>query len=516
MTVKLNKELIQACDTVYQKNSRITVETDVNVPDINPDILKVLDVSGYAAVSEKSLSGGKICINGTVVMTVLYAPDGDVMSKVKTLSATKDFTYNADVPQKDDNLRLCVEIEPESFAYTLINSRKMSLRCVLGTDTKLCRTIEFEIPVSCDEESALCTQTRSLRLCSNEIYCENRIKLNEKHEISSDKPPVAEILKTIVFPQSDEFTMLDGKAAVKGQVRICTLYTSDEDGEVCCDEYTLPFDEIIDADGAEEDMEGEIDYCVSDMFCEICDDSDGEPRIIGIELGLGTVIRGHKIFEPSVISDAYSLNGETKIVSEKRSIEQLVDNTTAQFTQKIEVAVPEGMPDISALCDAAVSAAVDNIRVGNGEITVNGTLNSNILYLSDDAERPVGAFSDKTEFAHTLSAPGVSGGSVCDAKIFAEHVSYTMNGNRSIDLRVVLGMCIRSFNDEEIPIITDIEVSEDSTAEIQPCIIIYFVKSGDTLWNIAKRYHTTVDDIKENNNMTSDSIFPGQQIRILR
>ena len=92
MTVKLNKELIQACDTVYQKNSRITVETDVNVPDINPDILKVLDVSGYAAVSEKSLSGGKICINGTVVMTVLYAPDGDVMSKVKTLSATKDFT----------------------------------------------------------------------------------------------------------------------------------------------------------------------------------------------------------------------------------------------------------------------------------------------------------------------------------------------------------------------------------------------------------------------------------------
>ena len=95
---------------------------------------------------------------------------------------------------------------------------------------------------------------------------------------------------------------------------------------------------------------------------------------------MGTVIRGHKIFEPSVISDAYSLNGETKIISEKRSIEQLVDNTTAQFTHKTEIAVPEGMADISSLCDAAVSAAVDNIRVGNGEITVNGTLNSNILY----------------------------------------------------------------------------------------------------------------------------------------
>lgn len=516
MNVNLNKELIQACDTAYQKNSRTTVETDVNVPDINPDILKILDVSGYATVSEKSLSGGKICIKGTVVMTVLYVPDGEVISKVKALSTTKDFSYTADSGESDDNLRLYAEIEPENFAYTLINSRKISLRCVLGVEVKLCRTTEFEVAVSCDGESGLCTRNLPMRICSNEIYCENRIKLSEKHEISSDKPPIAEILKTSIFPQSLEFTMLDGKAAAKGQVRICTLYTSDDDGSVCSEEYTLPFDEILDADGAEEDMEGEIDYCVSDLFCEVCDDSDGEARIIGIDLGLGTVIRGHRIFEPSVISDAYSIDGKTEITAENRNIEQLVDNTTAQFTHKAVVAVPDGMPDISVLCDANVSASVDNITVGNGEITINGKLRSKILYLSDDEEQPLGAFADTAEFTHTLPAPGVTGGAVCEAKIFAEHVSYTMNGNRSIDLRVVLGMCVRSFKDEEIPIITDIDVSEDENKGARPCIIVYFVKSGDTLWNIAKRYRTTVEKIKEDNGLTSDNIFPGQQIRILR
>lgn len=515
MNVKLNKKLIQACDTVYQKNSRITVETDVNVPDVNPDILKVLNVSGYAAICEKSLRGGQICIKGTVVFNVMYAPDGDVISKVKKLSTTKEFLYTADVSAADDTLKLYAEIEKEDFAYTLINSRKLSLRCVLGIDAKICGKVEFEVPISCDDPQ-MCTQNRSLRLCSDEIYCENRIKLAEKHEISSDNPPIAEILKTIIFPQSTEFTMLDGKAAAAGQVKICTVFTSDEDGSVCCDEFTMPFDEIIEADGAEEDMEGEIDYCISDIFCEICEDSDGEARIIGIELGLSTVIRGHKIFEPAVISDAYSLEGKTQITAEKRKIEQLVDNTTAQFTHKEEITVPDEMPDISELCNADVYASADSISIEKGEIKVSGKLNSDILYLSDDPEKPFGEFSNTTEFTHTLAAPGVTGGSICEAKIFAEHISYTINSKRSLELRVVLGMYVRSFKEEEISVITDIDVSDNENNEKKPCIIIYFVKSGDTLWNIAKRYNTTVDEIKENNSLKSDNIFPGQQIKILR
>jgi len=44
--------------------------------------------------------------------------------------------------------------------------------------------------------------------------------------------------------------------------------------------------------------------------------------------------------------------------------------------------------------------------------------------------------------------------------------------------------------------------------------IIYVVKSGDNLYNIAKNYNTTVKDIKTFNNLVSDDLKIGQIIKI--
>ena len=44
--------------------------------------------------------------------------------------------------------------------------------------------------------------------------------------------------------------------------------------------------------------------------------------------------------------------------------------------------------------------------------------------------------------------------------------------------------------------------------------IIYTVKSGDNLYSIAKKYNTTVDDIKRKNNLTSNVLSIGQKLKI--
>ncbi len=71
----------------------------------------------------------------------------------------------------------------------------------------------------------------------------------------------------------------------------------------------------------------------------------------------------------------------------------------------------------------------------------------------------------------------------------------------------------------------DIEVIEDLLQQINFKIVTnpvpvegktveYEVKPGDTLYGIAKKFHTTIDFIKLRNHLTSDLIKPGQRLSI--
>ena len=45
-------------------------------------------------------------------------------------------------------------------------------------------------------------------------------------------------------------------------------------------------------------------------------------------------------------------------------------------------------------------------------------------------------------------------------------------------------------------------------------IIVYTVQRGDSLWALANNYNTTIDDIKRLNNLTSDVLTVGQKLQI--
>ena len=43
---------------------------------------------------------------------------------------------------------------------------------------------------------------------------------------------------------------------------------------------------------------------------------------------------------------------------------------------------------------------------------------------------------------------------------------------------------------------------------------VYTVKSGDTLWSIAKSHNVTIDHIKKKNNLKSDELKVGQKLKL--
>mgnify|MGYP000435329822 CR=1 FL=1 len=70
---------------------------------------------------------------------------------------------------------------------------------------------------------------------------------------------------------------------------------------------------------------------------------------------------------------------------------------------------------------------------------------------------------------------------------------------------------------DEVSVITSVEQEKNAPeTEAEAALVGYIVQKDDKMWDIAKRYRTTVENIMEINALTSDSIKPDDRLIIAR
>ncbi len=518
MSIKLQKEHIKISEILCSRYCQTTVENDIIVPDINPDVLKILQVSNDVVITQKNIQADKVYIQGIVRINILYVPDGDVIGNVKSISTTQNFSHLVEVKGAKPGMDLSAEAECEPAEYTLINSRKLNIRSKIGMEIKI--TIPSEIDVATDIEGDESIQIKGthIKICNSCADAERDIIIRDQLEVPAGKPDLGEILKFNATPTSTELRIIDKKAVVKGELKICTLYGgADEECSVQFMEHTLPFTEILEVDDFTEGMDGEIDYIVKDLYYEILQDSDGDKRILGVEVTLCAHIKTSEVIELDAIGDAYGLENEIVLNRSSYCLEQLIENTFAQCALKERIPVPDYLPELRQICDCSATPNIENVSINDGKVTIDGFVNCNILYISDGSDSPVAGFSHIVPFSHTFDVPDIQKDSVCDAKSDIEHLSYNMSGSKELELRIIVSIGLKAVNSNRTELTDSIEWDTEVKPRKTPSMVIYFVQENDTLWDIAKRYKTTPDRIIANNGESEKDIMkPGKQIYIFR
>ncbi len=518
MSVNLKKEHITLSEVICSQYCQTTVESDIIVPDIKPDLLKVLQISSDVVVNQKNIQNDRIYVQGIVRINILYIPESDGKNCVKSIMSVQDFSHSIDVKGVKPGMKVTVEAECEVPEYTLVNSRKVNVRNKIGINIKVFSPTEIDIATGVDSAESIQTKGSHMKICNSCFEGERDIIVREQLEVPTGKMDLAEILKFSAKPVSTEVRAGENKVIIKGDIKICTLYSgNEEDSSVQFMEHLLQFAESVEVEGVRDGMLADVEYSVKDIYYEIRQDNDGDNRILGVEITLCALIKVSEIVEIDALWDAYGIEKNVLIKKETFNLEQLIENTFSQITCKETVAIPDFLPDLYQICDCSAFPAIENISIENDSITVSGNINTSILYLSPDAELPVANFNHIMPFCHTFEVLGINKDSICDAKAEIEHLSYTMNGTRYLELRVIVSIGIKAVDSGKTELICSLDWDDDNTPSKQfPSAIIYFVQKDDTLWDIAKRYKTTQEAIISNNGTEKEILKAGKCIYIFK
>ena len=99
-----------------------------------------------------------------------------------------------------------------------------------------------------------------------------------------------------------------------------------------------------------------------------------------------------------------------------------------------------------------------------------------------------------------------------------EQLSVTMIDSDELDIKAVLNFNVLVFTTKKTSLITEINVTELDMNKVSelPGIVIYIAGTGDTLWDIGKKYYVPIAQLKEINELVSEEIKAGDKILVVK
>lgn len=499
--MELIKDTINVCNITAKGVSQAMADGDVIVPDVKPDILKLLQVDAQACITDKYIENGRLVINGRVDYKILYLPDSGE-EKIKSIMTSMDYRQVVDSGGADGDEKLLVKPFVEKVEFSTVNSRKMRIRAIIRIEYEVCRLNSFEVLKDVDDNE-IEKEYREFEFEDTVDISEHNFTINEKIEVPNGTESINEILKTDVKIYDTEYKAVSGKVIIKGNTGICVLYT-DSEGNIRFIESEIPFTEIIDSESVSENTMCDIDYCVLGGMCSIEPDSDGDLRVINIDTDICAILKGVEISKREVIKDCYMPYKKTLCNKETIKLKNSVERPKLQSTLREVVELPKNLPGITGIYNVMSNAVITKSELQRNKIICEGNVETYILYLTDSAENPVYSYKKDIPFSYMIECENNTEGLLCEIKAGMKHTSYNLTSNGEVELRCMLGIECVLIEESHIDNICSVEVEE---RKCDDGIIVCFAEKGEKVWDIAKRYMIPKEKLLTHNDL-QEEILP--------
>ena len=507
MAMKLSKNNLCINQIVGQKNEKIIVEGDESVPDVKPDVLSIVSSNGNICIYKKEIQNGKIKLDGSINAYVIYIAD-DENSSMRALNTSIDFSKMIDMKQIKSDMQLECKTELTSIECKILNGRKISVKANVQLALTAYSKENIEYIDSIEDRADI--QLLSENMSVNSLIGSGSTRVYAKDTVAIDNVDnLSEIMKAEISLANKENKISYNKVLTKADAVLKIMYLT-ADGRINTANATVPIMGFIDMQDVNEDNICDVSYELKNIIVK---PNNVEEHSVHVEAEIEVFCFVYKKQEINIIQDLYSkttaIDYNKKTMKIVRDKEEINETYNMRKQEKIEEIKQNKIYDVES------RITIINNQIEEGKITYQGEINLTFIYAEEHSSR-INVKNLVEPFDFSITSASITKKTQIETNIELMKKDFVVMTDSTIDIKIDLAFKLNVIKESEINLIESINETEPQNRE-NFSIVIYYTKVGDTLWKIAKRFGSTVDEIVKINSIENpDIIMPGEQLFIPR
>lgn len=493
---------------VYEGTLSTELTEEIALPEYITDVRRVLYTSAEVNAGACACADGRLECSGEVAAAVLLLTE---RGEIKCLNVTMPYRCTASSPETEGEETVILSLPSASGASgRLLNPRKLLVHVRVSETVRMYGKRNIEPSVngaeSVAEESAIERDTAAVECMSVASGQERDIPVSFDIELDNSLPAAAEIITCRVRAAAGECRPASDGIQLDSELEAVALYRA-EDGGIQTVSRRIPNTSRVGLNRLAEGGEYTAAVTPYNIRTSVESNSFGESRIIELDMSLSAQITGAINSTADITRDAYSTSFASSnsfrdyICPSMRRCSGLQFSVTAQKPLS-ELQSPQverilysdaALRDISVVYDRERARAVWQAEADicalasapDGEIFPI-TFSSPVKY---DFDAPLSGQPDALTGAKALNIRARTDGVniLCDFDVTASLLCA-----ENVTLHAVESVAL------------DRQKRVDNTR--RPSVILYYPRSGERLWDIAKHYSTTREALSTANNISGETV----------
>lgn len=509
--MELIKDIIKIDSRVDFGKYQTFIESETVVPDVKSDVYEIIDTQGYIALSKIEVSDGKLVCRGSFNYNVIYIADDK-----STLSNVCGKIDINEVIEKDNivqDMEYMLYPEVEHVDCTILNERKIRIGALMNIKGSLFEKQRLDIVK--DVAQVECIQKHRKEIVYQDIIGIEKTESVIRDTIAISSAEVSAIINITPIVKVKESRISDNKVIIGGVLEISPLACTCEGDIVELDKVSIDFTQFIEVPGAFDGMKEEILLNIGDFNYNFKDNSESNTSMLEIECTVCCKVKVTDEVTREVLQDAYSPQKIVKFDHRLINLNKSLYSESENFTVRETLSIDYDNVQVKDIVNVCTSISIENAYVDGNKSIIQGIIKAVILFVPVEGEKMVYKLSEEIPFENDVDIENLSDtcsifNTVCIDKVEADI------SRDEIDLVVKVKRFTEVIDKKSESFIIKGEDQGEYDLSKAPSIIVYICKDGDNLWDIAKKYNTTEEEIADVNEIKLDEPIKAGKCLILQ